>query len=387
MSEVINSVESISSTGKNAEQLLGRLKPISEDAKKANYILSKHLFGFPKKLLSRTSFFSKRASMKPSKSLIFCSTLLVVISISLGVYALKLSTGGHSKLTSKGFIPVVSSKKAITPSGPSQTNSLFSTYPAWAQNFAADTTGKLDSTYWEVNQGPAINSNHEAEYYTNNSSNLRISNGALTLEATKQPEPEGYSYGSARIDTSGKVSFLYGRIDITAELPDSVGSWPAAWFLPANSKYENLSPASETDRYLNGGEMDLIEEVGFQPNTEYGVVHTLSDLGNPNGVGAFNQITIPSNNANYNTYTLLWTPDSITYEINNTPFFTYSRPSGADYTTWPFDQPFYLILNLALGGSWGGQDTAQFPGNGIDDAALPVSMNIKSIYYYPYTAK
>jgi beta-glucanase (GH16 family) len=308
-----------------------------------------------------------------------------IISSVVGVHAYRLANGEQTN------IPVTASKAATVPStnptavGPAQRNPLFSANPSWSQNFATDSASTLSNQYWEVAQGPAQNSNSEAEYYTNSPTNLYIKNGALVLKATEQPEPQNYNYASARIDTDNKLSFLYGRIDITAELPDSIGTWPAAWLLPATNKYENLSPVSDTTRYLNGGEIDLIEEVGTEPNTEYGVVHSLSDLKNPGGLGGYNTVTLPHNDTIYNTYSVLWTPTSITFEVNNRPFYTYTKPAVANYTNWPFDQPFYLILNLALGGSWGGTDTAQFPGNGIDNAALPASMSIKSIYYYSYT--
>lgn len=308
-------------------------------------------------------------------------TSIVVVACGLGaIYVYQNRTDAHA-----GAI-VTAKHISTTPvtKGVPQANSLFATYPSWIQDFATDSSSTLDSQYWNVYQGPA-QSNNEAEYYTDNTANLRIKNGALILEATQQTEPQNYNYASARINTMGKKSFLYGRIDITAKLPNGVGTWPAAWLLPANSKYEDLSPTSDISRYLNGGELDVIEQVGVNQNVEYGIVHTQSDIKNPGGVGVYNQVTV--NNNKYNLYSLLWTPTSITFEVNNTPFFTYTKIAGADYTTWPFDQPFYLILNLALGGSWGGQDTAQFPPNGINNAALPASMDIQSIYYYPYVGK
>lgn len=272
----------------------------------------------------------------------------------------------------------------IGSAGPAQSNSLFSTYPTWAQNFAAARPGQPDAHYWNSFKGPAQNDNHEAQYYTDDPANLQIKDGALALTATHQPMPDGYGYASARIDTENKVSFLYGRIDVMAKLPKGVGTWPAVWFLPANTKYRDLGPATDFSRHVNGGEMDLIEAVGFNPNIEYGVVHTRSDLQNPDHIGDFNQVAVPGNDSNYNRYTMLWTPNSITYEVNGQPFFVYTKSNGADYTTWPFDQPFYLIVNLALGGNWGGADIANFPGNGIDNAALPASLQIQSIYYYSY---
>jgi beta-glucanase (GH16 family) len=314
---------------------------------------------------------------------LFLLTLLVTSFV--GVNANKLSDNGLLGIVETPITAGQKTPSPVAPTGPAQSNSLFSTYPSWSQDFATDSASTLSNQYWEVSQGPAQNSNNEAEYYTDSPTNLYIKNGALVLKATQQTEPQNYDYASARIDTNGKISFLYGRIDITAELPSSVGTWPAAWLLPANNKYEDLSPVSDTTRYLNGGEVDMIEEVGTQPNTEYGIVHSLSDLTNPGGVGGYNTIKLPNNNTTYNTYSMLWTPTSMTFEVNNNPFYTYTRPSGANYTNWPFDQPFYLILNIALGGSWGGTDTAQFPGNGIDNASLPASMSIKSIYYYSYT--
>lgn len=266
---------------------------------------------------------------------------------------------------------------------PSQSNTLFSTYPSWSQNFTTDKSGKLSPKSWNVYVGAPPNSNNEAEYYTDNALNLHISGGALTLEATHQAEPQNYDYASALVNTQNKQSFLYGRIDITAKLPVGVGTWPAAWLLPSNNKYEDLSPASDSSRYLNGGEIDLIEEVGFDPDVDYGIVHSLSDLANPGGVGDYATVDVTDSSTTYNVYSLLWTPTSITFEVNNTPFYTYTREAGANYKTWPFDQPFYLILNLAIGGTWGGEDTSQFP-TGIDNAALPASMSISSIYYYPY---
>jgi beta-glucanase (GH16 family) len=274
--------------------------------------------------------------------------------------------------------------KVVVPSGPAQTNPQFSTYPTWSQDFLSDHATEPSSKYWNVYQGIPQNSNKEAEYYTNKPTNLRIQNGALTLEATQQSEPDGYSYGSARIDTENKKSFLYGRVDITAIVPNGVGTWPAAWFLPANDKYESLSPPSDSLRYMNGGEIDLIEEVGSSSSVEYGIVHSISDLSNPNGVGDYSTVSVANGNTTYNVYSLLWTPTTITFEVNNVPFYVYTRETGANYQTWPFDQPFYLVLNLAIGGTWGAENTSVFP-TGIDNSALPASFDIQSIYYYSYT--
>lgn len=287
--------------------------------------------------------------------------------------------------------PVAAQAVTSTPKPknyPRQDNQLFAAEPSWAQDFSDSSSEQLDSRYWNVLVGPAQNSNNEQQYYSDKYDNLRIEGGALRLIATHQAEPNGYNYGSARIETEGKQAFLYGRIDITAKLPAGAGTWPAVWMLPANTKYEQLSPDSDTLRYKNGGEVDIIEAVGSQPDVIYGIAHTLSDLDrHPDGTGSYSAVSVLGSSTNFNKYTLLWTPTTMTFEVNDREYYTYTRQKGANYTTWPFDQPFYIIANLAMGGSWGGIDTARYPGNGINNNALPTSLDIRSIYYYPYVAK
>jgi beta-glucanase (GH16 family) len=330
-----------------------------------------------KRLLRKSSRRMSRRIRKITRS----RGAMVIIWVLIGILAGQfLAADGGGLFASRD----VRSPGKVVVNGPAQADAQFSTYPTWAQNFASG-SGKPDSRYWNIYRGAAPNSNHEAQYYTDDPANIRIGGGSLSLTGTRKSQPEGYKYASARIDTARKTSFLYGRIDVMAKLPRGAGTWPAVWLLPANSKYEDMSPSRETVRYINGGELDMLEAVGFNQNVNYGVVHTRSsNLDNPDGIGEFNEVVVPGGDTQYNLYTMLWTPDSITYAVNNQPFFTYTRKPGADWKTWPFDQPFYLIINLALGGIWGGQDKARFPGNGIDDSALPATLNIKSVYYYPY---
>jgi beta-glucanase (GH16 family) len=285
--------------------------------------------------------------------------------------------------------PLASSDSTSIPSGdaPTQPNPVFTKQPAWAQDFKSKTTS-LDNNTWTALVGTIDNNNREQQYYTDSASNLRIEDGALKLIGSYNPNATSNKYQSARLETQQKKTFLYGRLDITAKLPKGSGTWPAIWLLPANNTYENMSPANTPDRYKNGGEIDVMEAVGFQPTVVYGVAHTLSDTTlHPDGTGSYNTISVPNNAASFNRYTLLWTPSSLTFEVNDTPYYTYTKQANADYKTWPFDQPFYMIINLALGGTWGGMDTEHFPGNGIDNKALPSSLDIQSIYYYPYVGK
>jgi len=267
--------------------------------------------------------------------------------------------------------------------GPAQSNVLFTQYPTWSQDFASDPGGQVNSKYWNITQGPPL-ANNEAEYYTSNPANIRINKNGLILEALKQKVNKKYDYTSARIDTEGKVDILYGKIDIEAEIPDGIGSWPAIWLYPANNTYADLSPPSDTSRQINGGEIDAVEAIGSSPHEVYGIVHTESSLSNKWGEGYFNDIKVKDNNAVFNDYSVEWTPSSITFLINNVPYYEYKKQNGADYRTWPFDKPFYFIANLALGGSWGSEDKAQYPPYGIDNAQLPATMRIKDINYYSY---
>lgn len=314
--------------------------------------------------------------------------LLCILLIAAILYFKSTFTSAPSSKSTANISKTTPSSKQKNEEGPTQTNILFAAKPSWAQNFATTTETVPDSAYWNVVVGPPDNSNMEQEYYSSDYSNLRIENGALRLIGTKQAEPQGYNYGSARIETQDKKSFLYGRLDVTAKLPSGSGTWPAIWLFPATDTYSNMSSASDSLRYKNGGEIDFMEAVGFQPDTIYGIAHTVSDLStHSDGTGSFATINVPHSATTFNTYTLLWTPSSLEFQVNGATYFTYARKANATYTTWPYDQPFYLIINNALGGIWGGLDTANFPKNGINDAALPSSLDIKSVYYYPYIGR
>ncbi len=321
-------------------------------------------------LLQRTAFIMASAA---------CGFIIVCFRV---VSAL---TDGKTVRVPSPITVLQTAPKQEEPVHPTQNNPLYATSPVWAQAFANQKNGILDPKYWNVLIGPAENSNQEQKYYTANRTNFRIENGVLSLMAVKESQPDGYQYSSARLETQNKQTFLYGRIDIEAKLPVGVGTWPAVWLLPANNVYAEKSPESNVLRFKNGGEIDVIEAVGHEPDNVYAVAHTAADLTHrTDGTGSYNVIKVPDSATTFNKYTLFWTPTSLSFAVNEQVFFTYNRHDGASYKTWPFDQPFYLIVNLAMGGTWGGLDTDRFPGNGIDDSALPASFDIRSIYYYPY---
>ena len=208
--------------------------------------------------------------------------------------------------------------------------------------------------------------NHEAEYYADaRPENSRIENGHLIIEARKEdlsskPDWGGQHYSSARLVTRGHAQWTYGFFDIRAKLPCKNGQWPAIWL---------LGPG----QWPNTGEIDIMEEVGFQPTTVYGTLHSLLTEGSHVHEGGGTEV--PDLCTAFHDYQTDWRPDGITFLVDGKPYFHQDRPAGANPQTWPFDGPEYLILNLAIGGDWGGQ-------KGIDDAALPARMEVEYVKVY-----
>ena len=205
--------------------------------------------------------------------------------------------------------------------------------------------------------------NHEAEYYSAaRPENSRIENGQLIIEARKEdlsskPDWGGQHYSSARLVTRGHAQERYGFFDIRAKLPARFCQWPAIWLLGSG-------------QWPNTGEIDIMEEVGFQPTTIYGTlhsVHTETDKVHEGG-----SLEIADLCKAFHDYQTDWRPDGITFLVDGKPFYHLDRPATATPQTWPFDGPEYLILNLAIGGDWGGQ-------KGIDDTALPAQMKVEYV--------
>ena len=236
----------------------------------------------------------------------------------------------------------------------------------WADNFDKGTMP--DPAKWSYDT--AWNKpgwfNHEAEYYANaRPENSRIENGKLIIETRKEdlsskPDWGGQHYSSARLVTQGHAQWTYGFFDVRAKLPCGVGQWPAIWLLG-------------TGQWPNTGEIDTMEEVGFQPTTIYGTlhsVHTETDKVHEGG-----SLDVADLCKTFHDYQTDWRPDGITFLVDGKPYYHLDRPAGANAQTWPFDGPEYLILNLAIGGDWGGQ-------KGIDDTTLPARMEVEYVRVY-----
>lgn len=228
---------------------------------------------------------------------------------------------------------------------------------AWADEF--DREGRPNPAIWGYLIGdgsqyglPAGWGNDELEWYTNDRrENARVEGGFLVIE-THRDFFEGHEYTSARLATSGKRDFTYGRVEVRARVPKAQGVWPAIWMLPTQWTYGDGGwPAN--------GEIDLMEFVSSEPD----VVHTSLHTTNHNHARR-TQITAklhdPTFSTAYHVFALEWLPESLTWFIDDRRVLRFENPH-TNHADWPFDKDFHVLLNVAVGG-WGGTpDPGVFP--------------------------
>lgn len=215
----------------------------------------------------------------------------------------------------------------------------------WADEFEGES---LDTTKWTYAIGNWGWGNNELQYYTaNDPANARLEDGKLIIEARKSPQ-DG-SWTSARLTTREKETFLYGKIEFRAQVPREKGNWAAGWTLGDAYVDESSWPYC--------GEIDILESVGYEVNDETGdgiahaTVHTPAYYFKIN-----NQISsvkeVPGIANDFHTYSVIWTPTEIKGYVDDIHYYTYDK--NANEREWPFNQPQNIILNLAMGGGWGG---------------------------------
>ena len=239
--------------------------------------------------------------------------------------------------------------------------SPFSATPVWQDEF--NYTGMPDSSKWSFDTGGQGWGNNERQYYTNSIRNARVENGVLTISALKE-EKEQNQYTSARLASKNKGDFLYGRVEARAKLPAGRGTWPAIWMLPTDWSYGGW-PAS--------GEIDIMEHVGFDPGKVHITVHTQAYNHSKNTQKGKNK-TVPTAMTAFHLYRVDWTPDSIQGFIDDDLVFSFQNEKNGS-ATWPFDKRFHVLLNLAIGGNWGGTQ-------GVDDAIFPASFEVDYVRVY-----
>jgi beta-glucanase (GH16 family) len=236
----------------------------------------------------------------------------------------------------------------------------------WSDEF--NNKGLPDSTKWGYDLGNGCPNvcgwgNNELEYYTNKLQNARVENGKLIIEARKE-EAGQMHYSSARLVTKNKGDWKYGRIEVKAKIPAGKGMWPAIWMLPTNWEYGG---------WPKSGEIDIMENVGYWPDSALSTVHTGAYNGmlNTQKTKGVNRNDLSKN---FHVYAMEWTADSITFFIDKIAYHTFKNEhSGTD--AWPFDKEFHLLLNIAVGGNWGGKF-------GVDDAVFPQKMELEYVRVY-----
>lgn len=234
----------------------------------------------------------------------------------------------------------------------------------WSDEF--DTDGLPDTIRWNYDtRGNEYGwGNNEKQWYTvADTDNALVSNGVLTITAIKEPT-SGKAYSSARLTTKGKGDWKYGKIEVRAKLPAGNGTWPAIWMLPTDSKYGGWPKC---------GEIDIMEHVGFNPDTVFSTVHT-GKFNHMIGTQVGKKTGLPTATTDFHVYTTEWEENEIRSYVDGKHYFTFKN-NGEGFEAWPFDQSFHLILNLAIGGGLGGK-------KGIDDSKFPHTFEIDYVRVY-----
>lgn len=232
----------------------------------------------------------------------------------------------------------------------------------WSDEFSQE----LDTLKWTVITGSGCPDlcgwgNNEQQVYAHAKENLRIEEGVLVLEA--QHAGEGI-FSSARISTRGKAHWQYGYIEVKAKLPQGRGTWPAIWMLPEVFQYGN---------WPHSGEIDIMEHVGYDPGVIHGTVHT-GAFNHIKGTQKGKQVQVSSFASEFHVYAVNWLEDRIEFYVDDALYHVFYN-TGEGTEDWPFDHPFYLLLNVAVGGNWGGKE-------GVDSLVFPQRMEIDYVRVY-----
>ncbi|MER6266511.1 MULTISPECIES: ricin-type beta-trefoil lectin domain protein [Streptomyces] len=237
----------------------------------------------------------------------------------------------------------------------------------FSDNFDGAAGSPVDSSKWTLETGDNVN-NHEREYYTSGTNNAALDGQGHLVITAKKENPANYQcwygtcqYTSARMNTSGKFSAQYGHVEARMKIPRGQGMWPAFWMLGTDIGSVG---------WPNSGEIDVMENVGYEPSTVHGTIHGPGYSGS-NGIGA--AYSLPNGQAfadGFHTFAVDWAPNSIKWSVDGTVYET-RTPADVGGNTWAFNKPFFLILNLAVGGYW--------PGDPDGSTAFPAQLVVDSV--------
>jgi beta-glucanase (GH16 family) len=241
----------------------------------------------------------------------------------------------------------------------------------WSDDFTGPAGSAPDGSKWAHDVGGGGWGNQELEYYTTSTSNAALDgNGHLVITARRE-NPAGYGcwygscqYTSARLLTSGRFTQAYGRFEASIKIPRGQGMWPAFWMLG-----DNIGSVG----WPNSGEIDVMENIGREPGTVHGSLHGPGYSGGNPLTGSY---TLPGGAAladNFHRYTVDWAPDSISFSIDG---IQYERhvPADTNGNPWVFNHPFFILLNVAVGGTW--------PGSPDGSTSFPQQMVVDYVHVY-----
>ncbi len=237
----------------------------------------------------------------------------------------------------------------------------------WSDEFDRD--GAPDPAKWSPEIGRVRNG--EAQYYTDRrSENARVEGGCLVLEARREPF-EGAAYTSASLTTARSAGWTYGHIEIRAKIPSGRGLWPAIWMLGDAIRWQGW-PAC--------GEIDIMENVGYDHDKIHATVHT-GAYNHTKGTQKGGSVDVRSPSADFHIYAADWTEEAIVFTFDGREVLRFKNERTGP-AAWPFDAPHYLLLNVAVGGGWGGQ-------KGIDESVFPQRMLVDyvRVYQRPVTGR
>jgi beta-glucanase (GH16 family) len=214
----------------------------------------------------------------------------------------------------------------------------------WSDEFDGDA---VDLANWTYDIGGWGWGNGEAQYYTDRTENSRVQDGLLVIELRQEQFEDSY-YTSARLKSQGLQEFQYGRIEARIKVPSGAGTWPAFWMLGADFEQDSADPARQ---WPNIGEIDIMEYVGREPDLVVGTLHGPGYAG-AGGLTKWNRQPEPIAD-DFHTFAVEWDEAGIRWFFNDEQYYELG-PENLGSREWVFDNEFFLILNLALGGTLGG---------------------------------
>jgi beta-glucanase (GH16 family) len=220
----------------------------------------------------------------------------------------------------------------------------------WSDEFDGAAGASFDGAKWAADTGGAGWGNQEREFYTTRTDNIAMDgSGHLVITARAEPASSTYScwygkcgYTSARIKTKGLFSQTYGRFEARIRIPHGQGLWPAFWMLG-----DNIDAVG----WPRSGEIDIMENIGREPSIVHGTMHGPGYSGG-SGIGGPYSLTRGAFADDFHVYAVEWSPGLIQWFVDDTEYFRTSQASIPSGTAWVFDHPFFLLLNVAVGGSW-----------------------------------